>query len=218
MADAKHATNKSFYDRISRAYDLIADSSEQQAREAGEEALELQQGERVLEIGYGTGSSLIHLTRQVGSVGHVEGIDISSGMQSVAREKIDQEGLGDRVNLLVGDARKLPHENETFDAVFASFTIELFALDEISPVLQEVKRVLKPQGRVGIVSMATVPEGEKVSLLEKTYVWMHEHFPHIVDCQPIDVTRFVREAGFTVSKEQDMEIWTMPVRVAVGVK
>ncbi|MEO8166149.1 MAG: hypothetical protein ABI619_12210, partial [Betaproteobacteria bacterium] len=50
-----------------------------------------------------------------------------------------------------------------------------------------VRRVLKPGGRFGTVSMATTPPGQTDSLLERTYKWMHEHFPHIVDCQPIDV-------------------------------
>jgi demethylmenaquinone methyltransferase/2-methoxy-6-polyprenyl-1,4-benzoquinol methylase len=120
--------------------------------------------------------------------------------------------------LLVGDARSLPFGDGTFNAAFASFTLELFSLDDIPVVLAEVRRVLKPRGRLGIVSMATVREGEKVSLLEKTYIWMHRHFPHIVDCQPIDATGMLVEAGFQISRETDLEIWTMPVRVVVGVK
>ena len=66
--------------------------------------------------------------------------------------------------------------------------------------------------------MATVAEGDSASLLEKTYIWMHQHFPHIVDCQPIDAPRLVADAGFAVTHNVELKIWTMPVRVVVGVK
>jgi demethylmenaquinone methyltransferase/2-methoxy-6-polyprenyl-1,4-benzoquinol methylase len=105
-----------------------------------------------------------------------------------------------------------------FDAAFTSFTLELFPLDDIPVVLAEIRRVLRDGGRLGVVSMATVKQGERASLLEKTYVWMHRHFPHIVDCQPIDVAQCLADAGFDVQDEIDMEIWTMPVRAVLGVE
>ncbi len=218
MADKSPETNQSFYDRISRAYDMIADTNEHKAREAGETALELKPGERVLEVGFGTGNSLINLAGLVESTGHVCGIDVSPGMLSVAQDKLASKGLSDRVSLTVGDARTLPYDASSFDAVFTSFTLELFALEDIPTVLAEVRRVLNSAGRLGVVSMATVKEGEHTSILEKTYIWMHQHFPHIVDCQPIDSTALLSEAGFEIRKEQELQIWTMPVRVVVGVK
>ncbi len=216
MQDSQQTTNQSFYDRISHAYDMIADSNEHKARETGEVALAIRPGERVLEIGFGTGNSLLHLAQAVGPTGQVCGIDVSPGMLSVAQGKLDTSGLSDRVKLVVGDARTLPFEADSFDAAFTSFTLELFPLSDIPTVLQEVRRVLRPGGRLGVVSMATVRDGQKASALEKTYIWMHQHFPHIVDCQPIDAAQFLREAGFEVRHEQEMEIWTMPVRAVVG--
>lgn len=216
MSKPTSATNQSFYDRISHAYDLISDAGERKAREKGEQALDVQAGERVLEIGYGTGNTMLHLAAAVGESGTVAGIDVSTGMQEVATRKLDANGFADRVQLSVGDARKLSYEDNSFDAVFASFTLELFPLEDIPAVLAEVARVLKPGGRLGVVSMATVLEGEKSSSLEKTYVWMHQHFPHIVDCQPIDVVRFVEEAGLAIEQKVEMAIWTMPVRCVVA--
>ena len=52
MSQPTPATNQSFYDRISHAYDLISDAGEHKARETGEQTLDVQAGERVLEIGY----------------------------------------------------------------------------------------------------------------------------------------------------------------------
>lgn len=216
MSDKTPETNQSFYDRISHAYDLISDAGEHKARERGEEALNVQPGEKVLELGFGTGNSVIDLIEAAGESGHVWGIDVSPGMLKVASKKIAAKGLEDRVDFCVGDARKLPYEDDQFDAVFTSFTLELFPLDDIPAVLSEVARVLKPGGRLGVVSMATVKEGEGASELEKTYIWMHQHFPHIVDCQPIDVVRLVSEAGLKIEDEIEMAIWTMPVRSVVA--
>jgi ubiquinone/menaquinone biosynthesis C-methylase UbiE len=216
MSNPTPATNQSFYDRISHAYDLISDAGEHKARETGEQALDVQPGECVLEIGYGTGNTMIHLATAVGDSGSVSGIDVSTGMLEVATKKLTSKGFAERIDLSVGDARKLPYEDNTFDAAFASFTLELFPLEDIPVVLAEVARVLKPGGRLGVVSMATVQEGDKPSGLEKTYVWMHEHFPHIVDCQPIDVVRLVENAGLKMQQKVELAIWTMPVRCVVA--
>jgi len=167
-------------------------------------------------LGFGTGNSILNLAESVGPSGHVCGIDISPGMLAVAKKKIAERGMSARVELAVGDARELPFDDESFDAAFASFTLELFELEDIPKVLAQVRRILKSRGRVGIVSMATVKENEAPSTLERTYIWMHRHFPHIVDCQPIDVVQVVRDAGFEIQKEIDMKIWTMPVRAVVG--
>jgi len=218
MTDEHRETNQSFYDRISQAYDFISDANEHKARETGEKALKLKSGECVLEIGFGTGNSIVNLANAVGPGGNVSGIDVSPGMLAVAEKKLSAEGLLDRVELKVGDARKLPYGDGKFDAAFSSFTLELFPLDSIPGVLAELRRVLRDGGRLGVVSMATVKPDQQASLLEKTYVWMHRHFPHIVDCQPIDVVRFVADAGFEIQDEIEMEIWTMPVRAVVGVK
>lgn len=210
-----HVT-QSFYDRISKAYDLIADSGERDARNQGIDALNLQAGESVLDIGYGTGSAVLELAKRVGVDGSVTGIDISPGMQSVAHEKVNESGTQAKVQLDVGSALALPYPDDTFDAVYTSFTLELFPAEDIPKVLAEARRVLKPDGRLGVVSMATVSEGKHDSVLEGVYKWSHHHFPHIVDCRPINLEKFVTDAGFEMIHDQRIEIWTMPVAVVVA--
>src|SRR5262245_8531947 len=208
-----HENNRTFYDRISAAYDFIADANERAARVAGVQALAARPGEKVVEIGFGTGNEVLDLANLVGANGQVAGIDISPGMLAVAQKKIADRPVAAPIDLRVGDARQLPFADGAFDAAYSSFTLELFPAVDIPAVLAEVKRVLRPGGRVAVVSMATVPPGERASALEKTYVWMHRHFPHIVDCRPIDVAGVISAAGFTVAKATDLAIWTMPVRV-----
>lgn len=216
MKNVHMETNRSFYDRISRSYDFLADAGEHAAREQGEQALNLQPGESVLEIGFGTGNSLSAFAACVGPEGEVAGVDISPRMREIAEEKLRERGLADRAVLKVGDARQLPFDDEHFDAAFLSFTLELLPPEDIPVALAELQRVLKPQGRLGIVAMSTMPDGEHASMLEKTYLWMHRHFPHIVDCRPIDVCRLLKDAHFKVTASEEVEIWTMPVRIAVG--
>ena len=150
-----HAT-RSFYDRISSAYDLISDAGEGAARNKGIELLNLQPGEKVLDIGYGTGSAAIELAKRVGPSGQVWGIDISPGMNRVAEKKVQEAGLATTVKLEVGSALKLPYDDNAFDAVYMSFTLELFPEDDIVATLAEAKRVLHPGGRLAVVAMATV--------------------------------------------------------------
>lgn len=207
---------RSFYDRISHAYDMIADSNEHTAREAGLKMLAVQAGETVLEVGYGTGHSLVQLATAAGESGRVVGVDISDGMKKVSEKTVAAGGVGDRVQLDVGEVPPLSYEDAMFDAVSMSFTLELFPLDVIPEVLNEVRRVLKPGGRFATVSMATTLEGQSDSALEKTYKWMHQHFPHIVDCQPIDVVGLLEKSGFEIAERQEIEIWTMPVRAVVA--
>jgi demethylmenaquinone methyltransferase/2-methoxy-6-polyprenyl-1,4-benzoquinol methylase len=221
MADQNaehHESNRRFYDRIANAYDFIADSSERSTRQAGVQALGLKPGEAVLEIGFGTGNEILDLAELVGPAGKVAGIDISSGMLTVANKKLAAAALKTPVDLKLGDARTLPFASSEFDAVYTSFTLELFPESDIPVVLAEARRVLKTNGRLAVVSMATVRPGHHTSILERVYVWMHRHFPHLVDCRPIDTEAVVKAAGFRVTNVQDREIWTMPVRVVIGVR
>lgn len=213
-----HESNKAFYDRISKIYDWLADSNEGPARRSGVEALHPKLGEKILEIGFGTGNEVLEFAARVGDNGLVAGIDISAGMLEITKKKLSDAGTTTEIDLQLGDARELPFDDETFDSVYTSFTLELFPEEDIPKVLAEAHRVLKPGGRLGVVSMATVKEGDHPSLLEKGYIWMHRHFPHLVDCRPIEVEKVVSDAGFEIAHVQDREIWTMPVQVVVGKK
>lgn len=212
-----HAT-RSFYDRISHAYDLISDAGESAARNKGIELLALQPGEKVLDIGYGTGSAAIALAKCVGPTGQVWGIDISPGMNRVAEKKVQEAGLATTVKLEVGSALKLPYDDGAFDAVYMSFTLELFPEDDIVATLAEAQRVLHSGGRLGVVAMATVRDGAKDSSLEKTYKWTHAHFPHIVDCRPIDLEKWITDTGFAMTQDVRLDIFTMPVAAVVARK
>ncbi len=207
---------RAFYTRISRIYDRLADADERAAREAGLRLLNARPGEQVLEIGYGTGHALASLAEAVGDGGHVCGVDISDGMRRVAARHLRAAGLERRCTLAVGVIPPLPWPDRRFDAAFLSFTLELFPADTAPVVLDELGRALAPAGRLAVVSMSAPGPGEPETLAERAYKWMHRHFPHLVDCAPVDLPALLRANGFAVEREQRLTIWTMPVAICLA--
>jgi ubiquinone/menaquinone biosynthesis C-methylase UbiE len=105
------------YDRMSKWYETLAGSSEKHFIHLGLEKLSAQAGEKILEIGFGTGYALEELAHDVGEGGKVYGIDISQGMFERARERIQKKGLSERVELICDDAEQLPYQDQFFDSV-----------------------------------------------------------------------------------------------------
>jgi demethylmenaquinone methyltransferase/2-methoxy-6-polyprenyl-1,4-benzoquinol methylase len=166
----------------------------------------------VLEVGAGTGHCVETLARAVGEDGLVHAIDLSEGMLRQARERIEKQDLTARVDLRQGDAAKLPYDDGSMDAVFMSFTLELFDTPEIPVVLAECRRVLRPGGRIVVVGMS---QGEPGDPLVKLYEWTHQHFPNFVDCRPISVRDTITEAGFVIDDAETVHMW-VPVEIVLA--
>ena len=200
------------YDRFSRWYDWISGSFERKYAKAGVVQLAVQQGERVLEIGYGTGHMLIALAKQVGSSGKVVGIDISKGMYEIALKRLKKSGFTDRVKIVCGDAIILPFASNTFDVVFMSFTLELFDTPDIPRLLLECQRVLRKGGRMGVVSLSKKgSEGVVTRIYEK----LHSLFPKWIDCRPIYLSHILAENGFQVVKESMQLMFGLDIEIVV---
>ncbi len=206
---------KRSYDRLSGFYDYFAGIFEKKHRNSALERMHIAEGEKVLEFGFGTGHCLKQIAEKVGETGKAYGIDISSGMLEVTRKRLEKAGLIDRVELYRVDAMEMPLDENTCDAVFGSFTLELFDTPEIPALLHEIKRVLKPKGRLGIVSMSKENGG---SLLIKLYEWIHERFPKYTDCRPIYVEQSLKDAGFTVKQKEKEKLFGLPLEIVVAEK
>ena len=204
---------KAFYNKISRVYDLLSERSEAPMRKAGLDLLKPKVGESILEIGFGTGHTLVSLAKGVAPKGRVFGLDLSDQMTKLAKENLVKAGLLDRARIRCGDATRLPYAAGSVDGVFMSFTLELFDTPEIPKVLGECKRVLRPGGRIVVVGMSK--EGPKDPLVN-VFEWTHKHFPKFLDCRPIYVRRALKGAGFSVRKALTKHMW-IPVEIILGV-
>ena len=204
-----------FYDRISRVYNCIGRVSERKFAELALETLSIQEGETILEIGFGSGYCLERIAEYVGKNGKAYGVDISPGMVQVTRRRLEKAGLLDRAELYCGDAASLPYEDSALSAVFMSFTLELFDTLEISIVLNEVKRVLKPGGRLGVVSMST-DNGH--SLMVRLYEWTHQTWPKYIDCRPIHVQQSLKDAGYEIKRKEKSLLYGLPIEIALALK
>lgn len=206
-------TAKIAYNRMSKWYDLLAGSSERKFTEVGLQKLNVKAGEKVLEIGFGTGHSLLALARRMGTTGKVYGVDLSDGMFQVASKRLSEYGMSDRVELHCGDATQLPFPDNFFDAVFMSFVLELFDTPELPLVMQECQRVLNRIGHVGIVALS-----KKERITVRLYEWFHMRFPAYVDCRPIFTRQTVEAAGFHVTDITEMVMWGLPVDIIIANK
>ncbi len=206
---------KESYDRMSRFYDYVAGGFEQKFNKMALKQMNIKEGETVLEIGFGTGHCLKQIAEAVGEEGRVFGIDISSGMLAVSRRRLEKAGLWRRVELTCDDALKMPYASNQFDAVFSSFVLELFDTPEIPKVLAEIRRVLKPNGRVGVISMSKAGGNSRHLRL---YEWLHQRFPQYIDCRPIYLEQSIKDAGFGIQHKERIHLLGLPGEFVIGTK
>jgi ubiquinone/menaquinone biosynthesis C-methylase UbiE len=109
------------------------------------EVLDPSPGERVLEIGPGTGYYTLDLAQWVEPDGMVEVFDIQQEMLDHTMRRAGQRGLAN-VSATRGDATGLPYEDDSFDA--ALLVAVLGEIPEGDAALRELRRVLKPAGRL----------------------------------------------------------------------
>jgi len=204
------AQTRQNYDRMSRWYDLFA-SSEQKFTQFGLQLLGVRTGERVLEIGFGTGHSLLEFAQQVGEAGLVTGVELSPGMIAVARKRMQTKVPERSVEMIQGDGTLLPFSSNSLDVAFLSFTLELFGDDEIPIVLDECHRILKPEGRLGVVSLA-----KRDVLACRLYAWGHERWPVLLDCRPIELRKSLETGGFRIQAAKVKTMWGLPVEIALA--
>ena len=203
------------YDRASRWYRFLEEPFERRAQAVGLDLLHAQPGERILELGCGTGDALVALARAVGGTGHLTGLDLSPGMLGEASARLRRAGLAERAELLAGDACSIPSADASFDAVLMAFTLDLFDTPEIPRVLAECQRVLRPGGRIVVVSLSrAAPVGWPTRLYER----LHDRFPATLDCRPIHPGLALGAAGFEQARGRTVPLWGLRAEAVVAVR
>ena len=133
-----------FYKYLSKVYDRVnAYVFTEPMREAAIDHLEIETGDRVLDVGCGTGFGTEGLK---GRTDRILGLDQSPHQMAKARDRLDETEL---LGFTMGDAERLPIQSNTFDAAWSSGSIEYWP--NPAEGLAEMRRVVKPGGRVVVV-------------------------------------------------------------------
>ena len=139
---------ESMFDRIAPVYDAMNHAMtmglDRRWRRLTAEAV-VAPGDKVLDACCGTGDLAIASRRLLGSDGEVTGLDFSEEMLKRARRK------SDKVEWIRGDLLRLPFAKETFDAATVGFGVR--NVDDVDGALHELRRVLKPGGRLAILEL-----------------------------------------------------------------
>jgi demethylmenaquinone methyltransferase / 2-methoxy-6-polyprenyl-1,4-benzoquinol methylase len=136
------------YDALSA---LLSFGQDPRWRRAMVAAVEASPADRVLDVATGTGMVAAELARRYGC--RVVGLDQSEEMLAVARAKLARDpALASRVELVAGEAERLPFADAEFDAL--TFTYLLRYVDDPAATLRELARVVRPGGRVASLEFA----------------------------------------------------------------
>lgn len=133
------------YDKLAKVYDVFFGPILHPGRLLALERMGISSGDRVLEVGVGTGINTALYPRNC----HVTGIDFSLSMLEKARERVSRKGLR-HVRLIEMDAAALTFPDESFDIVYAPYLVN--CVSDPLAVVREMRRVCRPGGRIVILN------------------------------------------------------------------
>lgn len=171
------ASVQAAYARWSRVYDGTFGMLMNGARRRAVGILNLQPGERALEVGVGTGLSLPLMPAGC----HLTGVDFSRPMLERALPRVRRGKLACRAALVEADGARLPFADGTFDAALAPFVVS--ATPNPAAVLREMVRVCRPGGRLLVLNhftsrsqfLARIEQG--LSPVTSSVLGFHTDFP-----------------------------------------
>jgi len=189
------------YDKLAIVYDLFFGPTLHPGRLRAIERMNIQPGERVLEVGVGTGINLALYPREAA----VTGIDFSSSMLEKARERAARKNAAP-VRLLQMDAADLKFADDSFDIVYAPYLISVVP-DPIK-VACEMRRVCRPGGRIIFLNHFLSPN----LLLSRIERLISPATIHIGFKSDLDLPAFLAQADVkpvSIEKVNIPKIWSL---------
>lgn len=199
---------RQIYNRLGSSLDR-ADRFERRAKALALALLSATPGQRVVHVGVGTGADHVALLHAVGSGGLAVGCDLAGGMLQLTRKRADTP-------MCECDAAWLPFAPRQFDRIFSAYMLDLIPLAEIPQVLAEFRRMLRPGGRLVLVSLT-----EGVDLPSRLFVaaWKLAYRLNprrLGGCRPLELADLLGHAGFTVERRVVVQRG-FPSEVLVGI-
>jgi phosphatidylethanolamine/phosphatidyl-N-methylethanolamine N-methyltransferase len=191
------------YEKLASVYDLAFGPALQPGRVRALKQMDIQPGERVLEVGVGTG---INLSLYPPSC-EITGIDFSDSMLEKARDRVARGGLRQaRMRLLQMDAADLKFADDSFDIVYAPYLI-IVVTDPVK-VAQEMCRVCRPGGRIIFLNHFLSPNA-LVSRVERLISPFTIHIGFKAD---LDLSAFLAQSALapvSIEKVNVPRIWSL---------
>ena len=154
------------YRNVASYYDRFFESMNKGLKLVGIRVFRPSRGMNILDVGCGTGT---HLELYQRYKCNLYGLDLSPSMLEVARER-----LGDTAQLDLGDATNMPYEDDKFDLVISMLLLHEISPETRSAVLNEVKRVLKVNGRILLIDYHPGPYQPMQGWISKTIIIISE--------------------------------------------
>jgi phosphatidylethanolamine/phosphatidyl-N-methylethanolamine N-methyltransferase len=189
------------YDKLAKVYDVIFGPTLHPGRLQAIERMHIQPGERVLEVGVGTGINLALYPREA----TVTGIDFSSSMLEKARERAARKDAAP-VRLLQMDAADLKFADNAFDIVYAPYLISV--VPDPVKVAQEMRRVCRPGGRIIFLNHFLSPN----VILSRLERLISPFTIHIGFKSDLDLPAFLAQADLkpvSIEKVNVPKIWSL---------
>ena len=189
------------YDKLAKVYDLFFGPTLHPGRLRAIKRMDIQPGERVLEVGVGTGINLDLYPRDA----VVTGIDYTASMLEKARERAAKRE-GTRVRLLQMDAADLKFAEGAFDIVYAPYLISV--VPDPVKVAQEMRRVCRPGGRIIILNHFLSPN----PLLSRVERLISPGTIHIGFKSDLDLPAFLAQSDLkpvSIEKVNWPKIWSL---------
>src|SRR5918997_5584146 len=189
------------YDKLAKVYDLTFGPTLHPGRLQAIQRMDIQPGERVLEVGVGTGINLSLYPKHC----TVTGIDFSGSMLEKARERAARKGIRN-MRLLQMDAGDLKFADDSFDIVYAPYLISV--VPDPVKVAREMRRVCRPGGRIIFLNHFLSPN-PILSRLERAISPLTVHIGFKSD---LDLPAFLAQAELqpiSIEKVNVPKIWSL---------
>lgn len=168
---AKGVQVERMFDQIAHSYDFLNHTLslgiDRSWRKAAIDSLKPYAPQRILDVATGTGDFALMAVDRLQPQSLI-GADLSEGMLSVGREKVERAGKSDIITLQKEDCMALSFEDNTFDAVTVAYGVRNF--EDLDRGLREMLRVLKPGGRLVIIELTS-----PVRFPMKQLFWLYAH-------------------------------------------
>lgn len=179
---------------------------------------QFQNAQAVFEFGCGTGYLAQQLlAHHLPETAIYLGYDLSPTMVGLARQRLAGFGARARVERTDGSVRLREFE-ATFDRFVSTYVLDLLPEADITTLLAEAWRVLRPGGRLGLISL-THGHNSLSCLLVSGWEWLYSRRPGWVGgCRPVSLLKFVSEPAWQVNYNHIVTSFGVPSEVVVASK